>query len=156
MIIISIIIIYTMKIKDKQIKMVEYFNKNLYIMNNIDDEILNHKSEFNIGSITKLFIIISILLLHQMNKLNINDNIYKYIKNKNLKNIKIIDIINHKSGLKNWYDIGYGGSKIKFNSSTEVYNHFINEKINTGNKNIFSYSNIGYIILGVLIETITD
>ena len=61
-----------------------------------------------------------------------------------------------KSGLKNWYDIGYDGSKIKFNSSTEVYNHFINEKINTGNKNIYSYSNISYIILGVLIETITN
>jgi hypothetical protein len=89
-----------MKIKDKQIKMVEYFNKNLYIMNNINNEILNHKSEFNIGSITKLFIIISILLLHQMNKLNINDNIFKYIKNKNLKNIKIIDIINHKKWIK--------------------------------------------------------
>jgi CubicO group peptidase (beta-lactamase class C family) len=98
--------------------------------------------------------------LHQNKKINIFDTIGKYNFDifKSISNLKIIDIVNHKSGLKNWFNGAiYGSSKIKYNNVTEVY-----EKWNDGNliddtlKNTFAYSNIGYIVLGTLIEKITN
>ena len=126
-------------------------------MNNIDKDILNESSEFLIGSITKIITIISLLLLHQNKQINIYNNIGKYIKNNHIKNLKIIDIINHTSGLKNILDkVNTGYSKIKYESATEIYNKLYNNKlINKKIKGTFSYSNIGYIILGVLIENVS-
>jgi len=105
-----------MKLNELKIKQVKYSNNKLYVLNNVDDDKLNEYSEFPIGSITKLFTIISILLLEQDNKLKITDKIGKYIKNKEISNLKILDIINHKSGLINiWKDYKYGSSeKIQF------------------------------------------
>jgi len=141
----------------KKIKMVEYENKVAYEFNNIDDEKLTEESEFPIASITKIFIIISILLLQERYELNINNKIGKYLDYEEINNLKIIDIINHRSGLKKWYNkVKNFISKIKYNCATDVYkkynkNSCIDDEL-IGN---FSYSNIGYIILGVLIENIT-
>jgi hypothetical protein len=42
----------------KKIKMVEYVDKNIYYLNNIDNDKLDGFSEFPIGSVTKLFTIL--------------------------------------------------------------------------------------------------
>lgn len=146
------------KILEKKLKFVEYINKKIYGINNIDSDLLSETSEFPIGSITKLFTIVSLLLLHQNKQLNIYDNIGKYIKNDNIKNLKIIDIINHKSGLIDmWPGAIYNSSKIKYESATQVYekwnnnNNLIDDKL----KGVYAYSNLGYHILGYLIEQIT-
>jgi CubicO group peptidase (beta-lactamase class C family) len=146
------------KIQQKKIKLIEYDDEKLYILNTIDSDKLNEYSEFPIGSITKLFTIISLLLLHQKNKININSTIGKYIDNSRIANLKIIDIMNHKSGLKNMYDnVEYGYSKKKYNSATEVYNSFIfNGSIINTQSGTYAYSNIGYHLLGVLIEKISN
>jgi len=109
---------------------------------------------FPIGSITKLFTIISILLLHQNKKINIYDNIGKYIDNKHIENLKIIDIINHRSGLKRMYNgTSYRKNKIKHTSATDVYNKWNdNDMIDKKYIGIKLYSNMGFQILGVLIE----
>ncbi len=146
-----------MIIHEKKIKEVEYDNKKLYVLNNIDSDKLSEYSEFPIGSITKLFTIISLLLLHQNNKININSPIGKYIDNSRIANLKIIDIMNHKSGLKGMYDnVEYGYSKKKYNSATEVYNDFLNEEIINTQPGTYAYSNLGYQLLGVLIEKVSN
>jgi CubicO group peptidase (beta-lactamase class C family) len=146
-----------MKLLEKKFKQVEYNNKKIYGINNIDSEQLSETSEFPIGSITKLFTIVSLLLLHQNKQLNIYENIGKYIKNEHIKNLKIIDIMNHKSGLINNYDdMIYGSSKIKYESATQVYHKYNNNKLlNEKLKDVYAYSNIGFNILGYLIEQIT-
>jgi len=146
------------KILEKKVKIVEYIDKKIYGINNIDSELLSETSEFPIGSITKVFTIVSLLLLHQNKQLNINDNIGKYIKNDHIKNLKIIDIINHKSGLINiWHGVIYGSSKIKYESTTQVYEKWNNNKlIDEKLKGVYAYSNLGFHILGYLIEQITD
>ena len=65
-----------MIIHEKKIKVVEYDDKKLCVLNNIDSDKLYEYSEFPIGSITKLFTIISLLLLHQ----NIKNQ--RFIRNK--------------------------------------------------------------------------
>lgn len=148
-----------MKIYEKKKKFVEYEDKKLYVLNTIDSDKLNEYSEFPLGSTTKLFTIISLLILHQKNKININSIIGKNSDDSRLKNLKIIDIMNHTSGLKNMYDnINYGYSKKKYTSATEVYNDLYNSNetlINT-QPGTHVYSNIGYQLLGVLIEKVSN
>jgi len=145
------------KIIRKKIKMVEYENKTAYEFNNIDNQKLTEESEFPIASITKIFIIISILLLQERWELNINNKIGKYIDYEEINNLKIIDIMNHRSGLKKWYNkVKNFISNIKYNCATDVFKKYKkNSCIDDELKGQFSYSNIGYIILGVLIEKIT-
>ena len=146
------------KLLELKIKMVKYKNKKLYGINNMDDDELSDTSEFLLGSITKLFTILSLLLLHQNKQLDIHDNIGKYIKNNYIKDLKILDIINHRSGLKRMFtDYIDGPSKIKYKSATEVYekwndNNMIDEKLKGTKKH---YSNMGYQILGFLIEELS-
>jgi CubicO group peptidase (beta-lactamase class C family) len=146
------------KIIRKKIKMVEYENKIAYEFNNIDKQKLTEESEFPIASISKIFIIVSILLLQERWELNINNKIGKYLDYKEINDLKIIDIINHRSGLKMWYyKVKNFISKIKYNSATEVFKKYNkNNLIDNETIGKYSYSNIGYIILGMLIEKITD
>lgn len=145
-----------MKIINKGVKSIEYKNKILYIVNNIDRDKLNEYSEFMLGSITKVFTIYLILILHQNNLLDVNDKVSKYIennKNNKFNKITILDIVNHKSGMKQM------SNKIeikKYNTAKEVCQSFINEKLFTLKKGIDNYSDIGYLILGKIIEEVTN
>ena len=146
------------KILEKKFKIIEFINKKTYSLNNMDDEKLDKFSEFPIASITKIFTIISLLLLHQNKKINIYDSICKYIDDKKIRNIKIIDIMNHMSGLKlsnNNYE--QKTQTIKYDNATEIFEKWkdfilVDKKLS----GIYAYSNVGYIILGVLIEKITN
>jgi D-alanyl-D-alanine carboxypeptidase len=143
------------------IKRILYENGIFSTQNNIDNDIIDINSTFLIGSITKIFTIYMILILHQNNLLNINDNIIKYVKTKNKNNndmfqkIKILDIINHTSGLK-----GMPNDKksiyIHYKSLSKCMNSFINENLFTHTFGTDNYSNIGYIILGYIIEKTTN
>lgn len=146
------------KIYEKKFKMLELFEDKIYGLNNIDDEILTTKSQFAIGSLTKLFTIIVLLLLHQQGKIDLlktfSENCFD---NEKLSDTKIIDVINHISGIKidsdtHNYEIG---SLIKFKNATEVYDTFKNQDLIIKSVENYLYSNIGYIILGALIEKIT-
>ena len=88
----------------KKIKMVEYENHVAYEFNNIDKQKLTEESEFPIASISKIFIIVSLLLLQERYELNINNKIGKYLDYEEIDDLKIIDIMNHRSGLKNWWN----------------------------------------------------
>lgn len=146
-----------MKVHEIKIKKMYYKNSKLYALNNIDKEKLNENSEFLIGSISKVFTAILLLILHQEKIININNTFKKYLDNKELANVKIIDVMNHKSGFKEIQDgYNYTGIKKIYNNSTEVYNDFKNEKLIKHKKGIFVYSNIGYIFLGALIESVTN
>ena len=147
-----------MEVLQKEIKFVEYDNKKLYIINNKDKDVLNENSEFLLGSVTKIFTAITLLVLHQKNIININHKVIKYLENKQFKNITILDLINHVSGMKNindGHDYDKGVSK-KYKNATETYNSFKNEKLITKPKGNKLYSNIGYITLGAIIEHVTD
>lgn len=116
-----------LEIKELKIKAVEYYDKNIYVLNTIDDDILNETSEFPIGSITKIFTAISILLLHEHKIINIYENISKYlsefISENDINHLKIIDIMNHTSGLKDFHDYIKNDINCKcYNEETKIFN----------------------------------
>lgn len=150
-----------MKKHEIKIKHLQFFNNTLYTINNIDKDILDENSEFLIGSVTKVFTTILLLILHQKKIININSTFKKYLDNKQLMNVKIIDVINHKAGIQNMsknvkFDKDNEKNNKKFYNSTDVYNDLKKEKFITLKKGVHSYSNLGYQILGALIESVTN
>ena len=106
------------------------------IYNKLDNSKINLQSQFAIGSISKQFSAIMILRLEEDKKLNIDENVSKYLEefnNEKMKNIKIKQLLNHTSGISD-------------NNETFTIN---------ANKE-FNYSNQGYKFLGKIIEKISN
>lgn len=90
---------------------------------------------FAIGSVSKQFTAVLILLQAEQGKLNVNDKASKYLKEFQLKeyeNITIHQLLNHTSGLNTF------GGKLMFKSGSD-----------------FFYSNDGFNALGKIVETVT-
>ncbi|AZB09761.1 class A beta-lactamase-related serine hydrolase [Chryseobacterium sp. G0162] len=90
---------------------------------------------FAIGSISKQFTAVMILLQMEQGKLNVTDKVSKYLKEfqiKEYENITIHQLLNHTSGLNMM------GGKLMFKSGTDFY-----------------YSNDGFNALGKIVETVS-
>ena len=108
---------------------------------------------FTTGSLTKQFTATAILKLQEEGKLSVNDPISEFFKSipKDKQNITIHQLLTHTSGIVG--NLGYGVdfvpiSKEKFLS--EVYNSPLD--FEPGKQ--FSYSNVGYSILAMIIEKV--
>lgn len=120
--------------------------------------LMNLENVFQIGSITKQFTAISILMLEEQGKLKIDDDILKYIPDYpthgNL--ITIHHLLNHTSGIKNSTPVGKQGAISKTDmSSIELIDYFKNEPLDFKPGDNFKYSNAGYILLGRIIEIVS-
>lgn len=135
-------------------KYVHYHDNSLYIANNIDSDVLNENSQFMLGSVSKVFTAFVILLLSQKNKLNLSDFVDKYIPStqiNNFSNITIFQLLNHTAGIKRFPTRHITKEYL---SATDVFNS-INEPCVGDKSGMMGYSNIGYMMLGVIIENIT-
>ncbi|KOY53102.1 serine hydrolase [Polaribacter dokdonensis] len=119
---------------------------------------LETNSVFQIGSITKQFTAISILMLEEQGKLSVEDKIGKYISEyaEIGKDITIHHLLNHTSGIKNRTPVGDKGFISKTNMSpTELIAYFKDEPLEFKPGERFKYSNAGYILLGRIIEIVS-
>ena len=147
-----------------KIKGIVYQKSILQTINTYDDEKIDEYSEFLIGSNTKVFTIIILLILQDKKLLNINDFLDKYIpsnKRNDFSKITIKNVIEHKASLKRdsrnptkQYPV------LKDKTASAISKTFLNKNLFIKGKNInkkeFFYSNIGYILLGRVIEAITQ
>lgn len=126
---------------------------------NLDWDISNAPDvRFRIGSITKQFTAVLVLLLQQDGKLNVNDPVSKYLPDApaSWKHIKLVNLLGHTSGIPDFTD---DPRSVTWSMSThtpaeEV--NFIRDKpldFEPGSK--FSYSSSNYILLGYILERVT-
>ncbi|WP_271767711.1 serine hydrolase [Aquimarina algiphila] len=119
---------------------------------------LKPENVFEIGSITKQFTAVAILMLEEQGKLKIEDKITKYIPDypTNDKIITIHHLLNHTSGIKSYTGME-SFMKLARNDMTpkELINVFKNEPMDFDPGEKFLYNNSGYILLGYIIEVIT-
>ena len=118
---------------------------------------LQPNSVFQIGSITKQFTAVSILILAEQGKLNLNDKIGNYIPAYTDvgKDITIHHLLNHTSGIKNKTLLSAQNFIAKKDiSPTELIAYFKNEPLEFKAGEQFKYSNAGYILLGKIIEIV--
>jgi CubicO group peptidase (beta-lactamase class C family) len=140
----------------------------------IDGEIVYHKSfgkanlewnvdvdnttKFEIGSITKQFTAVAILMLAEQGKLNIDDNITEYFEDypTHGHTIKISHLLSHTSGLASftayddWYDNRYNDI-----SQEEFMAMFKKTPMLFAPGEKYYYSNTGYFLLGMLVEKLS-
>lgn len=115
-------------------------------------------SVLRIGSITKQFTAVAILQLAEKGKLDLNDEITKFIPNYpvNGQKITIEQILSHTSGIPNFSAV----KAISVNDRadrkpSEVVDLFKNEPLRFTPGSKWEYSNAGYFLLGHLIEIIS-
>lgn len=113
---------------------------------------------FEIGSITKQFTAISILMLEEQGKLNIEDDILKYIPDypTNGTKITIRQLLNHTSGIKSYTGMANFRALSRTDMSPkELIDVFKNEPFDFEPGTDYKYNNSGYILLGYIIEVVS-
>jgi len=119
---------------------------------------LQKSSVFQIGSITKQFTAVAILMLAEQGKLNIQDKIGKYIPEyaEVGKDITIHHLLNHTSGIKNITLLSEKHNTSRMDRSPkELITYFKDEPLEFIPGKKFKYSNAGYILLGQIIEMVS-
>ncbi len=113
---------------------------------------------FEIGSISKQFTAVAILMLEEDGKLNVTDPISKYLKDypKQENEITIHQLLTHTAGIPNYTSMPSWMKVWRQDMTTqEVIDIFKNEPLDFVPGTNFSYSNSGYVLLGAIIEKVS-
>ncbi len=107
---------------------------------------------FDIGSITKQFTSAAVLKLEMQGKLSTDDELSEYLDAVpgDKKNITLHDLLRHQSGLKS--TVGGDYEKI---SKEEFLKEVMDSPLRFKPGTRFSYSNIGYSLLAMIIEQVS-
>ena len=111
---------------------------------------------FRLGSITKQFTAAAIMMLQEQNKLNINDDIHKYVPDFPTEGNKVTieNLLTHTSGIANYTEDGDLFQK-EIQVPTDIdqmLTRFSKHPMPLKTGVAMRYSNTGYVILGKIIE----
>jgi len=144
--------------------LVHYQNKTIfersYGWQNAEKKIPNqNKNVYQIASLTKSFTALVIVKLNEEGKLSVKDPISKFIADYPRGNeITVEHLLTHTSGIyevlqnKEYFRLLHTGKTITKN---EQLSFFKNEPLGFEPGTQFSYTNSGYILLGMIIEKVT-
>jgi CubicO group peptidase (beta-lactamase class C family) len=124
-------------------------------------DLITANTPLHIASVTKTFTAMAILKLQQEGKLNIDDELSKYISSFNYPAVTIRSLLNHRSGLPNYlyFMEKLGWDRTQLISNQDVLDFLISKKgllENIGTPNThFSYCNTNYALLALLIEKLS-
>ncbi len=119
---------------------------------------LRQETPFQLASITKTFTATAVLMLQEANKLHIDDEVTLHIPEFPWKGITIRQLMNHTAGLQNymWMIERYWKNNVRPDNE-DMLRVFIEypRGLNFRPGTRFSYSNTGYVFLGLLIERVS-
>jgi CubicO group peptidase (beta-lactamase class C family) len=119
---------------------------------------MNPDMVFRIGSMTKQFTAIAILQLMEQGKLDLQDNITKFIPDYPTggQRITIENLLTHTSGIKSYTsDPEFTSYMRNDKKPAEVINLFKDKPLEFVPGTQWSYSNSGYFLLGYIIEKVS-
>ncbi|XOV94884.1 MAG: serine hydrolase domain-containing protein [Bacteroidota bacterium] len=126
---------------------------------NKDSEIQNTSTtQFRIGSVTKTFTAVAILQLEEAGLLAIDDNLSTYLPDyPNGENIMLKHLLSHTSGIYNFTELtDYSNFASSKRTIDEVIDFFKDEPAYFEPGQGFYYSNSGFILLGKIIEILSE
>ena len=112
---------------------------------------------FRIGSMSKQFTAVCMLQLAQEGKVNLQDDITKYLPSYNThgRHIRIENLLNHTCGIINYFDKKESWTKTKVDQpKEELMNFFMNDSLAFEPGADWGYSNSGYMVAGLIIEKV--
>jgi CubicO group peptidase (beta-lactamase class C family) len=144
------------------------YNRSFGLANEITQEKLNENSVFDLGSVSKQFTAMAIVILKEQGKLNYDDKITKYLPElSEYSNLSIRNLLNHTGGLPDilqlnnnpdaneYYSANLVG-KIATNKDIITFFSQYKPKVKFEPNTRFEYSNTGYVFLASIIEKISD
>lgn len=119
-------------------------------------------TKFNIASVGKMFTGLAITQLVELGKLSFDDSLSMYVSADWLnpeisKKIQIKHLLTHSSGLGDYFRDAYAQCDIPFFRELDDYKTLIaDDNLSFEPGTSFSYSNTGFLLLGVVIEKVTN
>lgn len=113
-------------------------------------------TKFRLGSITKQFTAMGILILERQGKLSVNDPVCKYVERcpETWKPITIHHLLTHTSGIPNFTGFpDYNATKAQPSPPKDTLRRFIDKPLVFDPGTKYQYSNSGYVLLGYVLET---
>jgi CubicO group peptidase (beta-lactamase class C family) len=140
-------------------KGVVIYKKAFGLANRKNQETLTSDYAFQIGSASKQFTSVSILLLLQQGKITLEDNVQKYFPSFPYDNITIRTLLTHRSGLPNYiyFCDPIVEDKCKLLTNSDVVNIMCNNfptKYYRSDKS-YHYCNTNYALLAAIVEKIS-
>ncbi|MGD8813388.1 MAG: serine hydrolase domain-containing protein [Anaerolineales bacterium] len=131
-----------------------------YGLANRDHDIPNQMdTKFNLGSMNKMFTAVAILQFVQQEKLDLEDTFLEYLPdypNQEIaRQVTIHHLLTHTSGMGDFFTEAYFESpKDRFRVLEDYLPLFVDQPLQFDPGSQFSYSNAGYLVLGLIIEEI--
>jgi CubicO group peptidase (beta-lactamase class C family) len=110
---------------------------------------------FRLGSVTKQFTAVAILMLAEEGKLSLQDEITRFLPDYPTrgKKITVENLLTHTSGIKNYTDLPeWLPLQRKDMTLGELIDLFKNQPLDFAPGEWWKYSNSGYVLLGAIIE----
>lgn len=126
-------------------------NLELNVQNTPDDS-------FAIGSMSKQFVAVCMLKLAQEGKLNLQEDITKYLPTYNThgRHISIENLLTHTSGIIDLFDkSNFPENAMVVQSPEDLPNFFMNDSLVFEPGTYWKYSNSGYMVAGLIIEKVS-
>lgn len=123
-------------------------------------DLVTKTTNFHTASISKLFTAHAIMILVQENKISLENKLIEIIpelkyKDERVKNITIKSLLNHTSGLTDVSSYNWKNNNQSENSLKD-YILGLNLKLLSEPHSEYNYSNLGYNILGYVIEKLSE
>ncbi len=120
------------------------------------DQQLDQESRFRIGSTSKTFTSMLILMLQKEGRLSLSDPISKYIPNYGNGEVTIEQLLSHQSGIPDYLSNAEDLVSIYKNSYSidELVLNFCSDSLEFEPGSSFAYSNSGYVLLAKIAEAV--
>lgn len=117
-------------------------------------------TKFNLGSMNKMFTAVAMLQLVEQEKVSVDDKIIEHIpeypNQEVAKIVTIHQLLTHTSGLGDFFNQEWSNtSKDHYKDLIDYLPLFVDHPLQFEPGTQFSYSNAGFIVLGIIIEQIT-
>jgi CubicO group peptidase (beta-lactamase class C family) len=114
----------------------------------------NPRTKFRVGSLTKQFTAMAILMLQEEGKLNVQDSLCKYLPHcpSSWQPLTIHHLLTHTSGIQ---DVDYTQARVPSMSVTNTLERLKDKPLEFTAGKIFRYSSSNYILLGHVIERVS-
>ncbi len=133
-----------------------------YGMANIEHKVKNNlDTKFNLASISKLITSIGVLQLVEQGKIDLNETVGTYLPDYSntlvRDSVTIHHLLTHTSGVPPFYDDDFITSdKMKYKIVDDFLTLFEGDSLNFRPSDRYQYSGSGFILLGKIIEEISD
>lgn len=130
-----------------------------YGMANAEEGIPNTpRTRFRLASLTKPFTAMAVLILQDRGKLHVQDPICAYVPDcpATWQGITIHHLLSHTSGIPNYTDfVDFDTTEMLPTTLDQLINRFKYEPLLFEPGTLYSYSNSGYVLLGLIIERVS-